>query len=247
MKIKCNKCNKSKSETFGNKLFICFSCNNNICPLCKTVHDKSHYVIDYDQKDFICRTHYDPYVYYCNDCNNDICTLCENEHNKHKLITYGSIMPNIDEAKKEVKDLNKIISELKNNFKDITKNNFVENLENFAKIYNERIINFDIRKRNYCALQNLNVIKNYNKNLIKNISEIIKDKNISITELTNKLLIKEREDNTNTEENNDIIKKNNNENSKNLILLMINMKILIYVVWNKDSFIQLNILMKRKY
>jgi hypothetical protein len=123
-------------------------------------------------------------------------------------------MPNIDEAKKEVKDLNKIISELKNNFKDITKNNFVENLENFAKIYNERIINFDIRKRNYCALQNLNVIKNYNKNLIKNISEIIKDKNISITELTNKLLIKEREDNTNTEENNDIIKKSNNENSK---------------------------------
>jgi hypothetical protein len=32
--------------------------------------------------------------------------------------------------------------------------------------------------------------------------------------LTNKLLIKEREDNTNTEENNDIIKKSNNENSK---------------------------------
>ena len=245
-KIKCNKCNKSKSETFGNQFFICFSCNYNICPLCKTVHDKSHYIIDYDQKDFICRTHKDPYVYYCNDCNNDICTLCEKGHNNHKIITYGSIMPDVDEVKKEVKDLNKIISELKNNFKDITKNNFVENLENFSKIYNDRIITFDIKKRNFYALQNLNVIKKYNKNLMKNISEIIKDKKISIDELPNKLLVKEREDNISTE-----IEENNNENSKkynpsddkyeNFNLFSINQKFIYTTKYpNEDKVLILN-------
>jgi len=34
------------------------------------------------------------------------CVKSEKEHNNHKTITYGSIMPDVDEVKKEVKDLN---------------------------------------------------------------------------------------------------------------------------------------------
>ena len=48
-KIICEKCkNNNKSKTFKNKFYICTSCKVNICPLCKTIHDKSHNIIDYD-------------------------------------------------------------------------------------------------------------------------------------------------------------------------------------------------------
>ena len=44
----CHKCNKSIS--YNNKFFKCNTCNKNICPLCNSNHDKSHKIIDYDEK-----------------------------------------------------------------------------------------------------------------------------------------------------------------------------------------------------
>ena len=39
--IKCDNCkNKSKSNTFNNEFFICNECKMNLCPLCKSKHDK---------------------------------------------------------------------------------------------------------------------------------------------------------------------------------------------------------------
>ena len=45
-KIKCNKCNKIKSETHNNEFYICLKCNNNLCPLCKSIYDKNHDIIN---------------------------------------------------------------------------------------------------------------------------------------------------------------------------------------------------------
>ena len=55
--------------------------------------------------------------------------------------------------------------------------------------------NFDIRKRNYSILQNINDIKNFNNDFIRNITEIINDKNIktkfsSIIEMGDKMTFK---------------------------------------------------------
>ena len=236
-KIICDICkNKNKSETYDNKFFICYSCKMNLCPLCQMNHDKSHYIVDYEQKDYICRDHFDTYIYYCSDCKKDICALCENAHNGHKTITYGSIMPDVEAAKKELKYLKGRTYELKSDIKEIISklNSLIENLDNYCKIYNDMVKNFDIRKRNYSILQNMNDIKNFNNNFIGNITEILNDKNIktkfnSIIELGDKMAFKEKakfekeedkENNTikgedNIEENDDKIEEeNNNDNVK---------------------------------
>ena len=40
--------------------------------------------------------------------------MCEKEHSNHKLITYGSIMPDINIAKDELENMKKTINETKN-------------------------------------------------------------------------------------------------------------------------------------
>jgi len=53
-KIICEKCKKNnKSNTDKNKFYKCITCGKNICPLCKSSHDKSHNIINYDLKNYI--------------------------------------------------------------------------------------------------------------------------------------------------------------------------------------------------
>ena len=41
--IKCGICkDKNKSNTFNNEFYKCYECNMNLCPLCKSIHDKTH-------------------------------------------------------------------------------------------------------------------------------------------------------------------------------------------------------------
>ena len=44
----------SKSNTFNNEFFICNECKMNLCPLCKSAHDKSSFIINYNDKNYIC-------------------------------------------------------------------------------------------------------------------------------------------------------------------------------------------------
>ena len=164
-KIKCNKCQRvNKSETYGKNFFICLSCKMNLCPLCRESHDKSHYVINYEEKYFICNTHFDIYFSYCCDCKKDICTICQKGHQKHNTIIYGNILPDINELEKELNKTEKIINEFKNNIMEkINKLNILmDNLDRYFNIYKDLLINFDIRKRNYCIIQNVNDIIFYN-------------------------------------------------------------------------------------
>ena len=72
-KIICDICkNKNKSETYDNKFYICYSCKMNLCPLCQMNHNKSHYIVDYEKKDYKCRDHFETYIYYCNECKKDM-------------------------------------------------------------------------------------------------------------------------------------------------------------------------------
>ena len=180
-KIICDICKtRNKADSFENKFFICLSCKMNMCLLCQSNHDKSHAIIDYEKKYFMCAEHYDPYAYYCNNCKKDICVLCESKHNGHKFTTYGSIIPDVGVIKNDLRYLKDRIYELKNNIKDIIVllNKLMDNLNNYCKIYNDMVNNFDIRKKNYSILQNINDMKNYNIDFIKKLTEIINDKNI---------------------------------------------------------------------
>ena len=199
-KIKCDKCKRNKNEVYQNLLYICLTCKINLCPLCKSEHDKSHFIIDYEQKDFICHSHLDNYTFCCSDCKKDICALCEIEHKGHKIITYGSIISDKDDLVKNLNNSKKIIIEFKEHIDAIISklNEVVQNIEDYFNAYSNIINNFNVRNKNYYILQNINYIKEYNESFINNINDIITDKNIdnsinNIIEIFDKIKYKEPE------------------------------------------------------
>jgi len=60
-KIKCDKCEINKSQTFNNMFYKCNDCKINLCPLCKSNHNNSHIVIKYDDKYYLCDIHNNKY------------------------------------------------------------------------------------------------------------------------------------------------------------------------------------------
>ena len=113
-KIICNECNENnKSNTYNNEFYICNTCNKNICPLCKLNHNKNHIIINYDDKNYICKKHNESYIKYCKKCNENICIICENEHNNHDIINLGKIIVNKNELIKEMEELKLIIDKFK--------------------------------------------------------------------------------------------------------------------------------------
>ena len=178
-KIICDNCKKvNKTITYKNQFFICYKCNMNLCPLCKNSHNKNHYISDYEDKDYTCSNHKDIYVSYCKDCKKDICTLCQKDHNKHNLISYGNIIPDTSGFEKDLKETKESIERYKKKIKTIiTKLNIlIEDLDKYYNIYENLLNNFDIRKRNYSIIQNINYIINYNNIHIKDLKKGIKTK-----------------------------------------------------------------------
>ena len=176
-KIVCNICNtNNKGETKNNQFFICNTCNKNLCPLCKSIHDQNHMIINYDDKNYICKKHKEPYTKYCEKCKEDLCIICENEHENHKNIDFSKILfTNKNELMKIKDELNQEI----NNFKyeiEIIKNIFdimINLLDKYYKINNEIINNYDLKKRNYFTLQNIINLKKKDEELITILRKII--------------------------------------------------------------------------
>jgi len=78
--IICDNCTvNNKSNVFNQKFFMCIKCGMNLCPLCKAKHDQNHPIINYNDKNFICKKHNDKFIQYCKQCKENICFLCKNE------------------------------------------------------------------------------------------------------------------------------------------------------------------------
>ena len=74
--IKCGVCkDNNKSNSYQNEFFKCYECNLNLCPLCRTKHDKNHNIYNYDKLHFTCTKHNEPFTNFCNTCNKNICEL----------------------------------------------------------------------------------------------------------------------------------------------------------------------------
>lgn len=223
-KIKCQICNNSnKSTAYNNVFYICFDCKKNLCPLCNSKHDKSHNIIDYDDKFYTCDLHYESYISYCDDCKKDICITCEMEHSGHKIISYGSILPNVKKIKEEAKNLNDKKEEIKNEIKDIIKklNIIIDELDSYYGIYVDIVNSYDNKKRNYSLLHNINYINKSNETITKDINKIINEKNINykfneLINLYNKI-ISSNDKVDQKEDKSDLLKENNKviENEKN--------------------------------
>jgi len=214
-KIKCELCKKAdKNETFKNQFYKCNSCNIPLCPLCKSCHNKEHYIIDYDIKDFSCKEHNESYISFCNDCKKDVCVLCLKVHSGHKIINYGDIMPEIGDVENKSNKLKETILEFKNHVNEIivNLNKLKDSLDEYYKIYNECLSNFDSKKRNYYIIKNTNEINNYNidfMNILKTIGneQKIENKLKNIMNLFYKIEQKEEIKDNKDDEKNTLLKK----------------------------------------
>lgn len=93
--IKCNVCkDKNKSITFNNEFYKCNDCKINLCPLCKSSHNNSHNIINYDKINYLCGKHNEPFTDYCKNCKINICFLCDEEHKNHDFISLRKMMIN---------------------------------------------------------------------------------------------------------------------------------------------------------
>ena len=178
-KIKCDICKiNNKEKSFNKQFYICLKCKLNLCSLCKDIHDKSHYIIDYNNKNYICPQHGDNYSSFCQTCNKNLCIECESCHSNHNIIYFGKILPNKD-------NLNSILNELKNNIEkfksDVTniidRMNYVKNnVDNYYKLVKDIYDSLKIQKKNYEIIFNICNINN--NDFMNEINNVINDNNI---------------------------------------------------------------------
>ena len=180
-KIICKICNKINANNSYNNIYLCLKCNQNLCESCKSIHDKTHNIINYQEKFFICNLHYEPFNSYCLTCNKDLCSYCEFEHSEHKIIYYEEI---ISQTPKENENINIFIEKkecLKKDINDIINKlvNLICTIDNCFDIYKDIInSNSENSKKNYFLLQNINEINKFKNYFISDINKIIEEKNV---------------------------------------------------------------------
>ena len=244
-KIICNICKENnKSNSYNKIMYLCNTCNINLCPLCHQNHDKNHNIINYEQKYYICEIHNRSYNSFCSNCKKDICVLCETEHGQHIINSYSKLIPKIDSLNNAKNSVNKLMLELNKNITSIiNKMNIIKkNFEIYSEIVENLVNNYNNNNINYKILKNLYDIENisqqtiyqdYNKinnscveflSKISNAYEKINDNIFNENQKkSNKLSNSQNNfNNINKIENNKFIKVNNNNNLNNSFLININ-------------------------
>ena len=91
--IKCE--DNCKREGTEDNFFYCLNCKINLCSYCKNHHFNSdseksstHFVINYEQKDYFCPQHFERFINYCKDCDKNLCFGCEIFHKEHKTFYF---------------------------------------------------------------------------------------------------------------------------------------------------------------
>ena len=156
--IICDICKKqNKGDTHNNEFYICNNCNKNICPLCKSNHDKNHIIINYDDKNYLCKKHNDVFNKYCKTCNENICIVCENDHDNHDILDLSKILIKKNDFNKIMEELRQSIDKYKSKIKIIkeTFDKMINILDMYYKINNDIFNHYSINKRNYYNLLNV--------------------------------------------------------------------------------------------
>ena len=132
--IKCDNClNQTKANILNNEFFTCLECDMNLCPFCKSTHDKTHSIINYDDKNYLCHEHGEKLISYCKDCNMDICFSCCEEHKYHKGETIENYLINIPNLRKKMNTLENAVKKFKKNLEEniLKMKKIIENIEFF--------------------------------------------------------------------------------------------------------------------
>ena len=170
--IECNEC-KEIIQNYS----ICNTCNINLCSSCKSIHNKSHVIINYEDKNYICRKHNKSFIKYCKKCNENLCIICENEHKNHNIFDFKKILINKNKLIKKLEELKSLIDKYKikvHIIKEIL-DKTTNMIDIYYKINEDYINNYNINKRNYHKLHNLYNLNNNNDILIDDLGPIIND------------------------------------------------------------------------
>jgi len=109
-KIICEICKEiNKGNSHNNLFYRCNNCKLNLCPLCKSKHDKNHNIIDFELKNYICEEHNEAFIEYCKECKKDICLSCEKKHYHHETIFYKNMIKDIEDVKNDINEYKKEI------------------------------------------------------------------------------------------------------------------------------------------
>ena len=193
--IICNKCNiENKGNTPNNEFYICITCNENICPSCKIIHNKNHNIRKYEEINSLCKKHGEPFVKYCQDCRLNLCLLCGEEHNSlHNIISLKLLFPNIISIKKRLSEIRDIINKLKSNIKIIIEklngSNYLNQINELNELMDQMEIYYEINEDllkiyeqskniNYETIQNIKEVNNSNE-ILEKINIINNNKNLN--------------------------------------------------------------------
>ena len=190
-KIICDRCSNYNKAISSNRLFYrCNTCKMNLCILCKSTHDNSHNIVEYDLKHYKCEIHNEIFISYCKKCEKNLCPLCEGNHESHDLSKYKIL--NKDDKLKELQDFKGKIDTIKSHIKIIneTLDKVYTSIEEYYKICNFYIDNYNIKNRNYETLNNIN--KLISKDILNDLNKIINENDINkkfneIMEINNRI------------------------------------------------------------
>lgn len=179
-KIYCGKCDNNKGSTYNNEFFKCCTCGINLCSLCKSLHNKTHKVINYDQKYYICEKHCDIFIKYCKDCKLNLCIICEKDHKSHDIVYFGDIIPSKEDLLKEITKLKNNINKFNNNVKSIITKliNITKTMKTYYFINNNIINDYDIQNKNYQILHNIHELNVYSNIIIQDMNKMINENDI---------------------------------------------------------------------
>ena len=181
-KIICDICKSANKKEQYNKVFnYCKVCKQKLCPLCKSKHDKSHILLNYDKKNYLCYKHDEKFISYCNDCNKNLCYSCETEHNKDHMIgsfqeyniNKGKLSQIIEGFQRMITKTNEKIELIINNLNELKKN-----IENYNEIFCNVLNNFEQDNRNFFILNNINAL--FDNDIIQDMSKIFDNKKNNI-------------------------------------------------------------------
>ena len=229
-KIICDNCKvKNKGNVNNNEFFRCINCKSNLCPLCRSVHNMSHSIINYDYKNCICEVHGEPYTSYCKQCKKDICMNCDEEHENHEIDFFQKIKCNKEQLKNAIINIKNNIEQINNSINDFVQkfNKVKKILEKYNEIIDIIYKTSDSKYRNYNKLFNINFVINNSfnkviqniideKDSINKISKILKLSDITKIKKNDSINLKNIDNHQ--KKNNDIIpnkiKDKNNSQSK---------------------------------
>lgn len=138
----------------------------------------------YDNKHYFCEDHFGKLKEYCFKCNKNLCQKCLKEHegDDHRVKSYDSLTPDLDDIKKNLDEIKKKIVNLKSAIGDIKKSldGALGIYENYCKIANDIIEKYEFFNKdlkNYRILRSFLNLKLSNKNMKNELEDILKGMN----------------------------------------------------------------------